>query len=157
MAGWFSNAGGPRAESVSLLDAVTPRGLRDGNRDLGLRRSERLRRRSEFQRVYSEGKSYAGSLLVLFVLTTPHLERKAGFVAGRRVGNAVSRNRAKRLMREAYRHAKHRIPGRDVHLVLVARHGCAESGAQAVAQDLAGLLTRAGFAGTHAADTPPKE
>lgn len=136
---------------------MTPPGFWDGNRDLGLRRSERLRRRSEFQRVYSEGRSYAGSLLVLFVLTTPHLERKAGFVAGRRVGNAVSRNRAKRLMREAYRHAKHRVPGHDVHLVLVARHGCAESGAQAVAEDLAALLTRAGFTGTPGTQAPPKE
>jgi ribonuclease P protein component len=61
------------------------------------------------------------------------------------VGNAVSRNRAKRLMREAYRHAKHRVPARGVHLVLVARHGCAQSTAPAVARDLALLLTRAGF------------
>ena len=136
---------------------MTPPGFLDGNRDRGLRRTECLRRRSEFQRVYSEGRSYAGSLLVLFVLTTSHLERKAGFVAGRRVGNAVSRNRAKRLMREAYRHAKHRVPARGVHLVLVARHGCAESRAPAVAMDLGKLLTRAGFAGAGDEESGNKE
>jgi ribonuclease P protein component len=133
---------------------VTPPGLRDGNRDEGLRRPERLRYRSEFQRVYSDGKSHPGSLLVLFVLTSPHLERKAGFVAGRRVGNAVARNRAKRLMREAYRRHKDRVPAQGVNLVLVARRGCAEAEYRSVESELLTLFARVGF--KQDAEAPPR-
>jgi ribonuclease P protein component len=84
-------------------------------------------------------------LIVLFVLTASDLERKTGFVAGRRVGNAVARNRAKRLLREAFRHHKQAIPEHGYHLVLVARNGCGEAGFQDVERDLLAVLREAGF------------
>lgn len=141
----FSSGGGPRAEPGSPPDPVTPGGARGSRSDQSLRPSERLRYRSEFQRVYREGKSFPGSLLVLFVLTSPDLDRKAGFVAGRRVGNAVSRNRAKRLLREAFRLHKHCLPRREVNLVLVARKGCGEAEYSLVEQCYLDLLRAAGF------------
>lgn len=68
-------------------------------------------------------------------------------MAGRRVGGAVVRNRAKRLMREAYRRNKGRVPASGVHLVLVARKGCGEAAYVDVESTFLGLLERAGLVG----------
>ena len=60
-----------------------------------------LRSRSEFSRLYREGdQTRIGSLVVISAEGQPGLPQ-VGFVAGRRVGNAVVRNRAKRRLREA--------------------------------------------------------
>ena len=142
----FSKGGARRVERGSASRSVTPVGVEGGKPDRSLSRVERLQDPSEFHRVYDSGKSYRGSLIVLFVLSLPDLERRAGFVASRRVGNSVSRNRAKRLLREAYRHHKHTIPERGFHVVLVARNTCRDAGFIEVEQDLLRLLRVAGFA-----------
>lgn len=113
--------------------------------DRSFGRDERLRHRSEFRRVYEDGKSYPGTFLVLFVLAGSDLERRAGFVAGRRVGNAVTRNRSKRLMREAYRHHKNIVPARGYHLVFVARKGCGKAAFRDIENELLEILAFAGF------------
>jgi ribonuclease P protein component len=82
---------------------------------------------------------------VLFVLRSPEFARKAGFVAGRRVGGAVARNRAKRLMREAYRRNKTVLPEAGVHLVLVARKGCADATYGELEAQLLSLFEGAGL------------
>lgn len=58
-----------------------------------------LTRNSQFQKVYREGVKRIGRLLVVYLL--PADEYARGIVASRKVGGAVRRNRAKRLMREA--------------------------------------------------------
>lgn len=58
-----------------------------------------LTRNSQFQKVYREGVKRIGRLLVVYLL--PADEYARGIVASRKVGGAVRRNRAKRLLREA--------------------------------------------------------
>ena len=118
---------------------------REGGADQRLHASERIRHRPEYERVYEEGQPHRASLLVLFVLSSPEFARKAGFVAGRRVGGAVARNRSKRLMREAYRRNKIVLPESGVHLVLVARNGCGEATYGDVESQLLSLFERAGL------------
>lgn|SRR5690554_916259 len=65
-----------------------------------LKRSLRLRQKSLYQRVFAHGKSYSGKYVVIYVAQGP---AKFGFIASKKVGNAVVRNRAKRLMREVIR------------------------------------------------------
>jgi len=88
-----------RVVAVPYSDAVVTRAA------TAFRRSRRpfvsLRSRSEFSRLYREGdQTRIGSLVVISAEGQPGLPR-VGFVAGRRVGNAVVRNRAKRRLREA--------------------------------------------------------
>ena len=66
-------------------------------------RELRLRSPSDFDRVRSSGKSWSSDLIVAVVLANGLEGNRYGFAVGRRVGNAVARNRAKRLMREAAR------------------------------------------------------
>jgi len=78
----------------------------------------RLKESREFQRVYRNGKSSHSPLLVLFFLPSPQ-QITIGFTAGKKVGNAVKRNRAKRRMRALVSsYASRMAPGR---YVLVAK------------------------------------
>jgi RNase P protein component len=60
-----------------------------------------LRSKSEFRKVYEEGVKRVGRYLVLYLL--PAEDDASAVVASRKVGGAVKRNRAKRLLREALR------------------------------------------------------
>jgi ribonuclease P protein component len=67
-------------------------------------KSRRLLRRADFQRVYSEGAKIAGPYFLLFVFRRDDSGScRVGLTASRKVGKAVKRNRAKRLLREAVR------------------------------------------------------
>ncbi len=81
---------------------------------------ERLQRAAEFRRVYDQGRRVEGRLVVLYALDTSGQPRALGVVTSRRIGGAVIRNRARRLLREAYRLNQHKLK-QHVQLVLVAR------------------------------------
>lgn len=69
-----------------------------------------LRGSNDFQRVYRTGKRYEGHLLTVFVLPNSLTKHRLGITASRKaLGKAVDRNRAKRLLREAFRLTKPRL------------------------------------------------
>lgn len=68
-----------------------------------LAKSYRLRRSAEVRRVQRQGKRWRHPLAILLVADGLAEKSRFAFVAGRSVGNAVRRNRAKRLLREAVR------------------------------------------------------
>ena len=68
--------------------------------------SESLKRNSDFQRVYREGKSYANRYLVLYVLQNQTERNRLGISVSKKVGNSVVRHRMARLIRESYRYIK---------------------------------------------------
>lgn len=88
------------------------------------------------------GKSYAGERVVLY-LAPGEGETRAAFLAGRRVGGAVERNRARRLLREAWKAARPRLRGGHL-LVLAARSSIEGAKVQDVWGDVVDLLVRAG-------------
>jgi ribonuclease P protein component len=86
-----------------------------------LRKVERIRSSAEFEEVFQKGKACGGKHLVLFYLETEGRGPGVGFTTTRRVKSAVARNRAKRLMREAYRRVKYGIRTEGRLLVFLAR------------------------------------
>ncbi len=79
-----------------------------------------LCRNYEFQRLYRRGKSQVRPTLVLYAAKGRKDEVRLGITAGKKVGNAVLRNRAKRRIRELFRTYKPDIK-RGVDICIVAR------------------------------------
>jgi len=104
----------------------------------------RLRRPEEFRRVWSAGRSWAHALFVLWALPNDLDHVRVGITASRKVGNAVARNRARRLLREAARHLyPHITTGWD--LVLVSRSTLVTVKEPQVESALRSMLSRAGL------------
>jgi ribonuclease P protein component len=111
---------------------------------VGLPRANRLRRNSDFQRVRASGHSWANRWLVLAALTNDLGCVRVGVTASRRIGSAVVRVRARRLIREAVRPWLDWISG-SWDLVFIARAPLAEASFQDVDRAIAQLLRRAGL------------
>ena len=102
----------------------------------------RLTRRSDFGRVYAKGRSYAGDLVVVYVLPTREQSVRVGFTVSSKVGGAVVRNRTRRRLREAVRKLLPQVmSGYD--LVIVARARAAEASLGQIAAAVEAVLRRA--------------
>ena len=71
-----------------------------------LRACERIRRRADFQQAYEHGARVHGRYSTLFILPNKLDVGRLGIAATKKLGGAVQRNRAKRLIREVFRHNK---------------------------------------------------
>jgi ribonuclease P protein component len=87
---------GPQAfNTVALLKRLPRRALS---------KQTHLRNSAEFRRVYAGGMRFQGRLITAFALPNGLEHHRFGITASRKaVGNAVERNRAKRLLRETFR------------------------------------------------------
>ncbi len=117
------------------------------------RRADRILRAREFSRVAKTGQRVAAGGFVVVVARRGEEDgaivdgerRKLGIAVGRRVGNAVVRNRLKRRIREWFRAARADLPaGSDT--VVIARPPARELSGREVAAALDRLVARAGSA-----------
>ncbi|MCI0521287.1 MAG: ribonuclease P protein component [Chloroflexi bacterium] len=107
-----------------------------------MERKFRLTQSAEIGRVRRNGKSYAHPLLVLIVLKNELEQPRVVVAAGRSVGGAVRRNRAKRRLRAAMQPMlTGLIPGWDV--MLLARPPLVDADFREVQDALTALLRRA--------------
>jgi len=107
-----------------------------------VQRSFRLTRSEDFKRVRRDGKSYAHPLVVLIVQNNDQPRVRVGVAAGKSVGTAVIRNRAKRLLREAMRTLIPTIAS-GTDLILIARPALASAALADAQHALENLLQRA--------------
>jgi len=79
--------------------------------------SRRLRSSHEFQHCYGSGIRAGDEHLLIFAAASRHSFPRTGVSVSRKHGNAVHRNRKKRLLREAFRLSQHELPHCDFVLV----------------------------------------
>lgn len=129
-----------------------------------LKREERLRKEVDFQKVYSQGKCFQGDSFLFYVFKRSpdslfkekvkstqgqvsglNNSNRIGFVINKKVSKkAVTRNRVRRILREAYRLNKGKLEeGRD--LALVAKRGAGELSFQEGQEALLQLFRKAGL------------
>jgi len=87
-----------------------------------------IKARAKFRRVYDEGERAIGRHLVVFAHrqdAAAETPTEVGVVASRKVGGAVQRSRAKRVLRHAWQTYRERV-GRGKLVVLVARRSLIE-------------------------------
>jgi len=91
-------------------------------KDEGLRREERLRRKRDFATIAKEGTRRHTKNFLIIARKNEQGFSRVGAVASKKLGEAVERNRVKRLMREFFRRNKHRLPS-STDYVIVGKKG----------------------------------
>jgi ribonuclease P protein component len=115
-------------------------------RSQSLPRGRRMQLPGEFARVRTQGRRLVQGCLILNWSDSRRAESRLGVVTSRKLGMAVERNRARRLMRECFRRHRAAIT-RPVDLVLIARNSINGRKLGEVEQDYVTALKRAGLTG----------
>jgi ribonuclease P protein component len=100
----------------------------------------------EIDRIFREAKRASHPLIIMLTVPTPEGRGRTGrvaFLAGKKLGTAVWRNRSRRVLREGARRAGAPWDGQDV--VLIARTGLDRASAQSVDAAITSLLKRSGL------------
>lgn len=129
----------------------------------GLPKAARLLRPADFARVYGRKRSAAAGPIVLYAAPNSLLDGgvRLGLSVSRRIGNAVTRNRWKRVLREAFREVRGDLPvGND--FIVVVRSGAAPAGLEAarhLRESLVAvarrIVSRAGYAADRGGNGTP--
>jgi ribonuclease P protein component len=108
-----------------------------------MRRKYRIKKNKDFQTVFKQGKSIANRQFVIYILQrSEEQEFRIGLSVSKKIGNAVTRNRVKRLIRQFFLEEKHRIAsGREY--IIIARKPAADMGYQEVKGSLDHLFRKA--------------
>jgi ribonuclease P protein component len=117
----------------------------DPPKRLRLGRAARLAQSRDFARIRQQGERLAqGCLIANWNKLPDGGTPKLGVVTSKKIGGAVARSRARRLLRESFRQHQHEF-SQPVELVLVARNSIAGKKLADVEKDFLAALTRAGL------------
>ena len=103
-----------------------------------------LRKKSDFSAIYNKGKSIGDRYVVLFYRKNGLPYHRTGFLASKKVGNSVRRNRARRLMKESYRHLLPMLPHGGYDFIIIARNTISNQKCADVEKSLRSAFRRTG-------------
>jgi ribonuclease P protein component len=106
-------------------------------------KTDRILKRDVFRRVYEEGRKTQFRYFTAFVLSKQTDRTRIGITATRKMGNSVERNRARRLVREAFRRNKWLVP-QGVDIVINAKRSLVEAAYRDFESEFKTFLQRAG-------------
>lgn len=109
--------------------------------DFSFPKRYRIRKRKEFQKIYAEGKRVSGKYLIIHFIPNELGHPRLGITVTKKCGKSVARNRWKRLIREAFRLNKHRIPSWDI--VVTVKRGYKPPKLKDVEEDLLEIVEKA--------------
>jgi ribonuclease P protein component len=107
-------------------------------------RSKRLTHAHQFEEAFAGGRKYVGRLMVIWPRVAQDSDGRIGIVTSRKVGGAVQRNRARRMLREAFRPNK-QLFRTKCDFVVVARYRLASAKLDEVESELLALADKAGL------------
>ncbi len=107
-------------------------------------KSESLKLNKDFKRVYGRGKAYVHPVLVTYITKNRLGYPRIGITAGKKLGNAVTRNRAKRVILAAWYGCREQVCT-GVDIVFVARSATARAKSTKLSQVLLSQLSAAGL------------
>ena len=100
---------------------------------------EHVRKRADFELIYKTGFKRSGRLMTMFTREREAGPARLGIAATRKMGAAVERNRAKRLVRELFRHNK---PAAAVDVVVVPRREILDAAYDRIEAEFRSLLAK---------------
>ncbi|MGF7186439.1 ribonuclease P protein component [Desulfitispora alkaliphila] len=100
----------------------------------------RLKRNEDFKKVYRQGKSVASRNIVLYWLPVDNKNPRFGFSVSKRVGNAVCRNRVKRVLRGVVMKKLDKLPNYDY--IIIARQNIVNTNFAALEKEFDYLLRK---------------
>ena len=107
-------------------------------------RQDVLRYKKDFDRLYKKGRSSGDKYVVVFHIANGLPYTRKAFLASKKVGGAVARNRARRLMKESFRKMGQEVkPGRDI--LFIARNAIANAGCEEVKASVRKALSKNGL------------
>ncbi|MBM7601360.1 ribonuclease P protein component [Virgibacillus halotolerans] len=107
-----------------------------------MKKQFRIKKNKEFQLAFREGKSFANRQLVIYYLEkTEQAHFRIGLSVGKKIGNAVVRNRIKRYLRKAFQELEADIL-RPADIVIIARNPTNKMGYEEIKKSLIHLLNR---------------
>ena len=108
-----------------------------------MKKSYRVKKEKEFQRVFNKKKSCANRRFVVYVLEKPEQEHfRVGISVGKKIGHAVTRNAVKRKIRASLFQLQERIK-QDIDFIIIARPGVEMLSSEEVEANLKHVLTLA--------------
>ena len=114
-------------------------------------KARRVRQRGQFQRVFESGVRTHGRFLTVIGAANGGQPCRLGIVASRKLGGAVDRNRAKRLIREMFRRSSPLRASQGLDLVVIPRRELLDAPTSALEADFHNTCRRAaGRTGSHA-------
>ena len=103
-----------------------------------------LRKKKDFTTIYNKGKSIGERYVVLFVRKNSLDYNRTAFLASKKVGKSVLRNRARRLMKESYRELERNLD-RGYDLIWIARNTINDLKCADVKKSMEAALKRSGI------------
>jgi ribonuclease P protein component len=104
-------------------------------------KTDRILKRDDFRRVYDAGQKVQASYFTAFVLANSVDQPRIGITVTRKIGRSVERNRARRLVREAFRRNKWLAPA-GVDIVINVKSALVDAAYKDLEADFVGFLER---------------